>query len=190
MLQRYFIEISYKGTDYFGWQRQPRQISLQEVVENALSKIYSNQAISIVGCGRTDTGVHAKQYFFHVDLEPLDSIDQFVFKLNRMLPDSIVVHNAALVDDEKHARFDAKRRTYRYFMHQKKDAFITETSWYFPQKMDIAKMNEAAQLLIGTFLSVVNYYYSKRRGLHSINGLILGFFIFTTICYLFLKNFL
>jgi len=67
-----------------------------------------------------------------------------------MLPDSIVVHNAALVDSEKHARFDAKRRTYRYFMHQKKDAFITETSWYFPQKLDISKMNEAAQLLIGT----------------------------------------
>ncbi|MEY3238294.1 MAG: hypothetical protein RI883_2395, partial [Bacteroidota bacterium] len=106
--------------------------------------------ITILGCGRTDTGVHAKEYFFHVDLEPIDSIDQFVFKLNRMLPDSIVVHAAELVDSEKHARFEAKRRTYRYFIHQKKDAFITATSWYFPQKLDISKMNEAAQLLIGT----------------------------------------
>ena len=67
-----------------------------------------------------------------------------------MLPDSIVVSNAELVDSGKHARFDAKRRTYRYFMHQKKDPFITETSWYFPQRLDISKMNEAAQLLIGT----------------------------------------
>ena len=149
-MNRYFIKISYKGTNYFGWQRQPKEISVQEVIENALSKMYSLKPITILGCGRTDTGVHAKEYFFHVDLEPIDSIDQFVFKLNRMLPDSIVVHTAELVESEKHARFDAKRRTYRYFMHLKKDPFITETSWYFPQRLDISKMNEAAQLLIGT----------------------------------------
>ena len=149
-MNRYFIKISYKGTNYFGWQRQPKEISVQEVIENTLSKMHSLKPITILGCGRTDTGVHAKEYFFHVDLEPIDSIDQFVFKLNRMLPDSIVVHTAELVDSEKHARFDAKRRTYRYFIHQKKDAFITETSWYFPQKLDISKMNDGAQLLIGT----------------------------------------
>ncbi|MEY3237547.1 MAG: hypothetical protein RI883_1648, partial [Bacteroidota bacterium] len=82
-MNRYFIKISYKGTNYFGWQRQPKEISVQEVIENTLSKMYSLKPITILGCGRTDTGVHAKEYFFHVDLEPIDSIDQFVFKLNR-----------------------------------------------------------------------------------------------------------
>lgn len=149
MLQRYFIEISYKGTDYFGWQRQPRQISVQEEIENVLSKIYSNQAISIVGCGRTDTGVHAKQYFFHVDLTEVIELDQFRFKLNRMLPNSIVVHSIQKVELTKHARFDAKKRTYRYFIHQQKNAFINDTSWLFPQSLDFDKMNEAALHLIG-----------------------------------------
>lgn len=150
MLQRYFIEISYKGTDYFGWQRQPRQNSVQQEIENALSKIYSNKTISIVGCGRTDTGVHAKQYFFHVDLERITEIDQFLFKLNRMLPNSIVIHSIEEVEMTKHARFDAKKRTYRYFIHKKKDAFINDTSWLVPQVLDFEKMNKAALHLIGT----------------------------------------
>lgn len=149
MKKRYFLEISYNGTDFFGWQRQPREISVQEVIENTLSKIYSNVAIPIVGCGRTDTGVHAKQYFFHVDLEKINDLEHFVFKLNRMLPNSIVVHTIEEVSQDKHARFDAVKRTYRYFIHQKKDAFTNELSWYFPQKLDIQKMNEAAEHLIG-----------------------------------------
>jgi len=120
MLKRYFFEISYKGTAFFGWQRQPNQISVQEEIEQALSKIHSNQSISIVGCGRTDSGVHAQQYFFHVDLLEIHEIAQFLFKLNRMLPSSIVVHTIEAVESEKHARFDAKKRTYRYFLHDKK----------------------------------------------------------------------
>jgi tRNA pseudouridine38-40 synthase len=147
-MKRYFIEISYNGSDFFGWQRQPRQISVQEVIEDSLSKIHSNQPISIVGCGRTDTGVHAKQYFFHVDLDEKIVDGQFAFKLNRMLPNSIVVHKIEMVID-KHARFDAKKRTYRYFIHQKKDAFINEFSWYMPVQIDIERMNRAAGFLIG-----------------------------------------
>lgn len=149
MLKRYFIEISYKGTNYFGWQRQPREISVQEVIENTLSKIYSNSPILIVGCGRTDTGVHANQYFFHVDLEEISEIDQFLFKLNRMLPNSIVVHGIEEVEMTKHARFDARKRTYRYFIHKKKNAFNYDTSWHVPQVLDFEKMNEAALHLIG-----------------------------------------
>lgn len=149
MIKRYFFEISYKGTDYFGWQRQPKQISIQEEIEDTLSKIYSNTKIPILGCGRTDTGVHAMHYIFHVDLEEVSEQEQFVFKMNRMLPNSIVVHSMQEVEIEKHARFDATKRTYRYFIHKKKDAFINDTSWHFPQELDLVKMNEAANYLIG-----------------------------------------
>lgn len=148
-MKRYFFEISYNGTTFYGWQRQPKQISVQEEIENALSKIYSNRPITIVGCGRTDTGVHAKHYFFHVDLDIIESIEQFSFKLNRMLPDSVVIHAIDEVAIDKHARFDAKERTYRYFIHLKKDAFIHDLSWYFPQKLDFEKMNDAAKHLLG-----------------------------------------
>ena len=149
-MKRYFFEISYRGTDFFGWQRQPREISIQEEIENALSKINSNRPISVLGCGRTDTGVHAKQFFFHVELGEIDSKTQFIFKMNRLLPDSIVVHNIEVVSNCKHARFDAKERTYRYFIHQKKDAFNYSLSWFFPQKLNFEKMNEAALILLGT----------------------------------------
>lgn len=148
-MKRYFFEISYNGTSFYGWQRQPKQISVQEEIESALSKIYSNRTLSIVGCGRTDTGVHAKHYFFHVDLEEIESIDQFIFKLNRMLPNTIVIHGIREVEETAHARFDAKERTYRYFIHLKKDAFIHDLSWYFPQKIDFEKMNDAAKHLLG-----------------------------------------
>jgi len=148
-MKRYFIELSYKGTDFFGWQRQLNQNSVQQEIEDALSKMNSNEPISVVGCGRTDTGVHAKQYFLHVDLPGLDSIEKSLFKLNRMLPETIVIHNIQEVSDKKHARFDATKRTYRYFIHHKKDAFINETSWHFPQNLNYPLMNEAAQLLLG-----------------------------------------
>lgn len=150
-MKRYFIELSYNGKNFFGWQRQPGQISVQEEIETALSKLYSNKEISVVGCGRTDSGVHAKSYFLHVDLpshDGLKDLNQFIFRLNKMLPESIVFHN--IFETEKHARFDAIKRTYRYFVHFKKDPFINEQSWYFPQQLDVKRMNEAAQSLIGT----------------------------------------
>jgi tRNA pseudouridine38-40 synthase len=149
-MKRYFFELSYDGTSYFGWQRQPKQLSVQEEIENTLTKLNSNQHIPIVGCGRTDAGVHAHQYFIHVDHPSIPDLEQFVFKLNRMLPSSIVIHNIEEVDSMKHARFDAKARTYRYFINQKKNAFSTLFSWYYPQALDIEKMNQAAELLLGT----------------------------------------
>jgi tRNA pseudouridine38-40 synthase len=149
-MKRYFIEVSYNGKNFYGWQRQPKHHSVQEEIENALSKLNSNKVINIVGCGRTDTGVHAKQYFLHVDLEPIQDLEHLVFKLNRMLPDSIVVHEIKEVSFEDHARFGAKQRTYRYFIHLRKDAFINELSWYFPQQPDFKKMNEAADFFLGT----------------------------------------
>ena len=90
-MKRYFIELSFNGRDFFGWQRQPNDRSIQEEIETALSKIHSNQNIKVVGCGRTDTGVHAKHFILHVDLPEIDVINKLKFKLNRMLPESITI---------------------------------------------------------------------------------------------------
>lgn len=148
-MQRYFIEIAYNGQSYSGWQRQPNALSVQEVIEEALTKLLSKEKVCIIGCGRTDAGVHAQQYFFHVDLPNTFDTEHLLFKLNRMLPDAVVVFNLRAVEDDLHARFSALSRTYRYFIHQNKDPFKTNFSWYFTQDLDIEKMNAAAEYLIG-----------------------------------------
>lgn len=149
-MKRYFIEIAYDGSSYFGWQRQPKQKSVQQEIEESLSKLFSNEPIQVVGCGRTDTGVHAKQYFLHVDLPEIVDSNHFCFKLNRMLPASIAVFSMKEVDAEMHARFHATARTYRYYIHQKKDPFREGLSWYVPQELDFESMNKAAKHLLGT----------------------------------------
>lgn len=148
-MQRYFFELAYDGTDFFGWQRQPREISVQQLIEDALSKLHSNTAISVVGCGRTDTGVHAHRYHLHVDLPEIEQEEVFLFKLNRMLPNSIVIFSITPVEQDQHARFDATQRTYRYFIHQEKNPFKQRFSWYYPHALDFDKMNEAANHLLG-----------------------------------------
>jgi tRNA pseudouridine38-40 synthase len=148
-MARYLFEIAYNGKSYHGWQRQPNAKSIQEDIEHALFKIHSGKEISIVGCGRTDAGVHAKKYFFHVDLPEISVIEHFIFKLNRMLSRDIVVFEIQKVSDEFHARFDALRRTYRYFIHQQKNPFKEGLSLYIPKKLDIEQMNSAAKLLLG-----------------------------------------
>lgn len=149
MHQRYFIKISYNGASFHGWQKQPNAPSVQEKIESAISKIHGNIPIHIVGCGRTDAGVHAHNYYAHVDLPELESIQQFSYKLNKILPSDIAIDNVCRVSSKAHARFDASSRTYHYFMHQKKNPFLNQTSWYFPFDLDLEKMNEAAKLLIG-----------------------------------------
>ncbi len=148
-MQRYFIELSYNGTDFFGWQRQPRELSVQELIEDVLSKLHSNRIIKVVGCGRTDSGVHAKQFFLHVDLPKM--IDEFEIcrKMNMMLPKSIAIDRIFKVDKDAHARFDAKSRTYRYYMHAKKNPFTINMSWHFKKQLDLERMNESASFLLG-----------------------------------------
>lgn len=150
MKQRYFFELSYLGTNYCGWQKQPSSPSVQETIENAISKLHSFEKIEVVGCGRTDTGVHASNYFLHVDLPPRFEPEQLKFKLNGILPSDIAIHNIIQVDMNNHARFDATKRTYHYFLHTTKNPFITSQSYFFPQKLDVLKMNEACSVLIGT----------------------------------------
>jgi len=148
-MPRYFFRLAYNGTAFHGWQRQPKASSIQETIEHALTKLNSNEPIAIVGCGRTDAGVHASDYYFHVDLtESWDTV-QTVFKLNRMLPDGIAIYEMFEVNQELHARFDATKRTYRYFITRKKTPFKADQTWHFIQELNLEKMNEAAFLLVG-----------------------------------------
>ena len=148
-MQRLFFEIAYNGTHYSGWQKQPNASTVQETIENRLIRLFGNQPIPIVGCGRTDSGVHAFQFYFHVDLPNKYSTNELFYKLNNMLPADIAIRTVNLVEADNHARFDADRRTYRYFIHQKKDPFLENASWYFPKPLDIDAMNEVCELLIG-----------------------------------------
>jgi len=147
---RYFFEISYDGTSFFGWQKQPDRITVQQTIEISLSKIYSNKQIDIVGCGRTDTGVHAKQYIFHADLPHIENPKQLCYTLNKMLPPTVCIKKCWSVNDDMHARYSATRRTYRYFIHFEKEPFKHRYSYYLPHTLDIEKMNIAATNLIGT----------------------------------------
>lgn len=143
---RYFIELAYKGTNYHGWQIQPDADSVQETLNKALSTLL-NSSIDIVGAGRTDTGVHAKQMFAHFDYENEIDSHQFIHKLNSFLPKDIVIYTIHKVSDESHARFDATKRTYEYHIHTKKDAFDNEGSYQFNLPLNLDKMNEACSIL-------------------------------------------
>lgn len=148
-MQRYFFELSYNGSDYHGWQIQPNAHSVQEEIQSKLSRLHSNTPVKVVGCGRTDTGVHAHHYILHVDVPEIADTDLFVMKLNKMLPESIAISKIYPVSDDKHARFSATARTYRYFVHSQKDPFRSESSWYVNKQLDIEHMNAAAEHLLG-----------------------------------------
>lgn len=148
-MKRYFFEIAYDGGAFFGWQIQPKQVSVQETIERALTKLNSCKSVAIVGCGRTDTGVHASSYIFHADLDEVTSVEQLQYKLNKMLPATISIHRIREVHPELHARFSAVKRTYRYYIHTRKNPFKQAYSTYFPSELNVTKMNEAARELIG-----------------------------------------
>ena len=138
---RYFIEFSYNGEKYHGWQIQPKVISVQEKLNDALSTIF-RQKIEVVGAGRTDTGVHASHMFAHFDIEN-EILDDIVFKLNSILPDDIAIDQVFLVNDSKHARFDAVSRTYQYKIWLGRNPFLLDFSWQIHSlKPNVLKMNE------------------------------------------------
>ena len=147
MVQRYFIELAYKGTSFHGWQVQPNASSVQECLEKALSVI-TRETIAVMGAGRTDTGVHASYFVAHFDSEKenLDHPD-FAHKLNSFLSKDIVVFSLSKVAAEAHARFDATSRTYHYHLNLRKDPFALDMSWYFLGKPDLVLMNEASRIL-------------------------------------------
>ena len=149
IVNRYFTEIAFLGTDFFGWQTQPNETNIQDTITASLKQILQKPSLNIVGCGRTDTGVHASQYYFHFDCDiPLKDIKKLVYKLNRMLPASIAVKRILEVNENLHARFDAISRTYQYHINHKKDPFLSLISWQHNRSLNIDKMNEAASLLL------------------------------------------
>ena len=143
---RYFIQLSYNGFGFVGWQFQPNGISVQESIEKALSTIL-REDIKIVGAGRTDAGVHARFYIAHFDSAAEQIDDKTVYSLNNFLHKNIAVQKIYRVDEEMNARFDAKSRTYEYLISPVKDPFNTDFSYYLSKDMDIDKMNEAAKIL-------------------------------------------
>ncbi|MEC4005936.1 tRNA pseudouridine(38-40) synthase TruA [Flavobacterium sp. SUN052] len=143
---RYFIEFAYKGTNYHGWQYQPNATSVQETLTKALSTILKTE-IELVGAGRTDAGVHAKQMFAHFDYDLEIDVKHLIHKINSFLPKDISVLDFHKVHNDAHARFDATKRTYEYHIHTKKDAFESDNSWYYQNDLNIEKMNEACKIL-------------------------------------------
>ena len=143
---RYFIYLSYDGTNYHGWQIQPNGISVQEVLMKALST-FLRKPIEVVGAGRTDAGVHARLMVAHFDFDAELDCATVVDKLNRLLPPDVAVYRVRRVKPEAHARFDATYRTYKYYITTRKDPFSRAFSWRIFQTLDFGKMNEAAQAL-------------------------------------------
>ena len=143
---RYFIELSYHGKNYHGWQIQPDVMSVQQKISEGISTIL-RENIEIVGAGRTDAGVHASQMYAHFDVsKPL--ADNFTYKLNAILPDDIVIYKTILVANDAHARFDAVSRSYEYKIWLGRNPFLLETSWQLYYKnIDVNLMNQAAKIL-------------------------------------------
>ena len=144
---RFFIELSYKGTNYHGWQEQPNAKTVQAEINRALSTIL-NTNIEVIGAGRTDTGVHANQMFAHFDCDIDFDIQNLMFKLNSFLPSDIAIKDIFKVKEDANCRFDALSRTYQYHIIQKKDSF-NKTAYFLQNDLDIKAMNEACKYIIG-----------------------------------------
>jgi tRNA pseudouridine38-40 synthase len=146
---RYFLFLSYKGTNFHGWQIQPEAVTVQKTLDNALSLVL-NEEISTIGAGRTDTGVHALVFCAHFDSakDNLASDKKFIFRINRLLPPDIAVKLLKEVHSDANARYSAISRTYEYYVTRIKDPFSEGSSWYIHGHIDISGMNEACRLLM------------------------------------------
>lgn len=144
---RYFVELQYDGAAYCGWQRQPDAETVQGVIEQRLSML-RRVPTEIVGAGRTDTGVNASFYVAHFDSDEAVDCAQLAYKLNKVLPDDIVILRIYEVEGDKHARFDAKQREYTYFLTPHKSPFRRFSAWYFAVDLDVERMNQAATALL------------------------------------------
>lgn len=148
-MQRFFIELAYDGTAYHGWQIQPNAVTVQQELDRALS-VFFRQPVETLGCGRTDAGVHATQFFAHADLQGVspESAAQAVGPVNALLPYPIAVSRIFKVGDQAHARFDATARSYEYHLHFRKDPFRRNRSWLYKGQLDVSAMNAAAAQLM------------------------------------------
>jgi len=147
--KRYFIFISYKGTLYHGWQIQPHSVTVQQVLEDALTTVLSIKTTT-TGAGRTDTGVHASTFCAHFDSEHEDLAgnSKIIHHLNSYLPNDIAVSDIRMVVPDASARFSALSRTYKYYVAREKDPFLVDSSWYLYGGIDIDSMNKAGKMLL------------------------------------------
>jgi len=145
-MSRYFLEVSYKGTNYSGFQTQLNANSIQAEIEKAFL-ILQKKKVLLTGSSRTDTGVHALQNYFHFDFDGTIH-PQFVYKMNAILPGDIVIKRVFPVVPEAHCRFDAVQREYKYFIYREKDPFLIDRAFYFPYKLDFENLQKAASLLM------------------------------------------
>jgi len=144
---RYFIKLSYKGTNFHGWQFQPNAVSVQEELEKVFSVLLKKE-IKITGAGRTDTGVHAINFIAHIDVnEQIPDISKFIYKANSFLNEDIVIHDIFKVKEDVHSRFSAISRTYEYRIHKTKNPFLKDFSYRIRYNLDFEKMNDAAKIL-------------------------------------------
>lgn len=144
-MPRYFLEVSYKGTNYSGFQTQQNANTIQDEIERAFEILQKNRII-MVGSSRTDAGVHALQNFFHFDYQrPIN--DHFIYKMNAILPEDIVITKLLTVADKAHCRFDAISREYNYYIYNKKSPFLKERAFFFPYKLDTDKLQAAAGII-------------------------------------------
>ena len=144
-MSRYFLEISYKGTAYSGFQTQENAVTVQSELEKAIA-ILQREQVNLTGSSRTDAGVHALQNYFHFDFAG-ELHPQFVYKLNAILPSDIVLHKLIGVGEEAHSRFDAVSREYKYFIYRSKDPFLQDRAYYYPYQLEIERMRSAAVIL-------------------------------------------
>ena len=145
-MPRYFLEVAYKGTHYSGFQIQDNATSIQQEVEKALEVFFRLQ-FSLTGSSRTDTGVHARQNFFHFDYQG-DIDKKVLYNLNSILPPDIVIKGFHPVAPDAHCRFDAISREYRYYIYREKNPFLADRAWYYPYTLDQDKLKEAAALIL------------------------------------------
>ncbi len=148
MKNRYYVQLSYKGTHYHGWQIQPNANSIQQELNNAFGLLL-REPVELTGAGRTDTGVHASYYIAHFDSihSDLHLNQKLLYKINSVLPNDIAIQKICSVKNDAHARFDATSRTYKYFIVQQKNPFFNDSAWQLLQTLDIVLMNKAAQTL-------------------------------------------
>lgn len=144
-MSRYFLEVSYKGTNYSGFQTQKNANSVQAEVEKAFT-ILQKEIVVLTGSSRTDAGVHALQNYFHFDFEGVIH-SQFLYKINAIMPSDIVIKQVIPVSPEAHCRFDAISREYKYFIYRQKNPFLNDRAFYFPYKLDIEKLQQAADII-------------------------------------------
>ncbi|CAN5744476.1 tRNA pseudouridine(38-40) synthase TruA [soil metagenome] len=146
-MQRYFLEVAYKGIRYSGFQIQANALTIQSEVEKALTILFK-QPLALTGSSRTDAGVHALQNYFHFDTDIIIEHRQ-LYNLNAILPFDIVIKGIYKVNPDAHCRFDAFSREYKYFIYKEKDPFLNEIAWHYPFSLDTDILHSAAKIIMG-----------------------------------------